>query len=175
MGHATVAAMADELNSIETPPESKPAAAALARFEFESGKGKDGSKVLMVEWDTAFTSDEKRADSPRPPDQETYPAGPVWTVSWEGMPVALPVRDRDERSLTQERQFFLLPPACQFPGDISITHHTGLTVSANPLPAIFPDGLGLEAGTKGVLRKFIYCLVLAGLRLPAPSAFPSVS
>lgn len=151
---------------MESPPEPKTAVAALARFEFESGKGKDGSKVLMVEWDTGFTSDEQHGDSPRLPDQQPRPAGHVWTVSWEGMPVALPVRDRDERGLTQERQFFLLPPACQFPGDITITHHTGLTISAKPLPAIFPEGLGPEAGTKGVLRKFICCLVPA--TLPAP-------
>lgn len=166
MGHATAAAAVDKPKSMEGPPESNTAAPALARFEFESGKGKDGSKVLMVEWDTAFTSDEQHAGSPRLPGQEPDPAVPVWTVSWEGMPVALPVRDRDERSQTQERQFFLLPPACQFPSDITITHHTGLTVSAKPLPAIFPDGLGLEAGTKGVLRKFIYCLFLTRRAVP---------
>lgn len=154
MVHATSAATVEEPKSMESSLQPK-TAAALARFEFESGKGKDGSKVLMVEWDTTCTHEQREA-SPRLPDQESHPAGPVWKVSWEGMPVALPVRDRDERSRTQERQFFLLPPGCQFPGDITITHHTGLTVSAKPLPAIFPEGLGLDAGTKGVLRKFIY-------------------
>ena len=154
MVHATSATTAEDSTGLDVPPQSQ--ASPLARFEFESGKGKDGSKVLMVEWDTLITSHEQNRDSPQVPSPESRTADPAWTVSWEGMPVALPVRDRDERGLAQERQLFLLPPGSQVPPDITVTHRTGSAVSAKPLPAIFPEGLGLEAGTKGVLRESIY-------------------
>lgn len=135
----------------------EPKSTALARFEFEPGRGKNGSKVLMVEWDTALTPHEQNQEPPQPPDHGSHSTASAWKVSWEGMPVTLAVRDRDEGTRSQERQFFLLPPGSQFPADITITHHTGLTVSAKVLPAIFPEGLGPEAGSKGVLRKFIPC------------------
>ncbi|SPO04211.1 uncharacterized protein DNG_06894 [Cephalotrichum gorgonifer] len=138
-------------------PQSK--ITALARFEFESAKGKAGSKVLMVEWDTSLTSHEASHGSPQIRDQKSSSpterearVSPDWKVSWEGMPMTMVVRDREERNRARERQLFLLPPACQFPADITITHRTGLVISTKPLPAIYPEGLGLEAGSKGVLH-----------------------
>lgn len=159
MGHATFAQAGPQTavpqieGSATVNDSSQSKMTALARFEFESGKGKEGSKVLMAEWDTSLTSHESLQGSPRAPDQESHPTSPAWEVSWEDMPVTIAVRDKAKETQTRERQYFLLPPGCQVPTNISITHRTGSVISAKPLPAIYPEGLGLEVGSKGVLRK----------------------
>lgn len=143
MGHANFAQA--ELQTVVLP--------AIARFEFESGKGKEGSKVLMVEWDTSLIPHEFRQNFPGTSNQESHPTIPAWEVSWNDMPVTIAAQDRDEETRIRERQYFLLPSGCQIPTDITITHRTGLAISAKPLPAIYPEGLGLKIGSKGVLRK----------------------
>lgn len=49
---------------------------ALARFEFEAGRGNEGTKILMVEWE-----DEEEGGEARTGD---------WEISWEGKSTVLP-------------------------------------------------------------------------------------
>jgi hypothetical protein len=129
---------------------------ALARFEFEAGKGNDGTKILMVEWD-----DEDLGRSSNIP-------GGSWHVSWEGKKTVLPA---DERTSENTRRFyFLLPPHATIPPVVTLSYEPPATSSAsstptptqktktlqlNPLPAIFPPELGAtgrSAGKRGVLH-----------------------
>src|SRR5437764_6103768 len=71
---------------------------ALARFEFESGKGNEGTKILMVEWEEA-TSDEERKPG-------SGGLGGEWHVQWEGKNTVLQVKDKEDR---HHRLYFLLP------------------------------------------------------------------
>lgn len=121
---------------------------AFARFEFEAGKGNEGTKILMVEWeDDDFT--------PSPQGS--------WHVSWEGKTAVLPA---DEHTSEKTRRFyFLLPPGVTVPPVVSLSYvpqpNSASTVKQpdstqiNPLPAIFPPELGATArtaGKKGVLH-----------------------
>lgn len=134
------------------PDEMTPtnASTALARFEFEFGKGNEGTKILMVEWED---------------DEET---SGDWEVSWEGKTTSLSAKDgaeskeKDGRKPTH-RLYFLLAPGAMVPPRIKIkksirkdSNEGGETVLyANSLPAIFPRELGLsgrEEGKKGVLH-----------------------
>lgn len=166
MGHASLArpyrpelgigTVEEESTNIDGP---LPPHSALATVEFEPVEGKNGSKVLMVEWDATMATHEQNqhGGSPRPLGHQSHPTESAWKVSWEGMPVTLAVRDRDEGPQRRERQFFLLPPGSQFPTHVTITHSTGLAMSAKPLPATYPDGLGLDVGAGGILRKLTFC------------------
>ncbi|EKD13163.1 uncharacterized protein L3040_002964 [Drepanopeziza brunnea f. sp. 'multigermtubi'] len=110
---------------------------ALARFEFESGRGNDGTKILMVEW-----SD----------DDDTENTGD-WEVSWEGKSTVLSAKDGAEGKL--HRLYFLLPPRSPVPPIVKLEQRGGKTMQTNPLPAIFPPALGVSAttaGKKGVLH-----------------------
>lgn len=121
---------------------------ALARFEFEAGKGNEGTKILMVEWEDD--------------DLTRSPAG-SWHVSWDGKSNVLPA---DEQTAESTRRFyFLLPPGVAIPPVITLTYEpdptSGATIKklestqVNPLPAIFPAELGVTArasGKKGVLH-----------------------
>ncbi len=53
-----------------TSPSS---AIALSRFEFEADKGNEGTKILMVEWDSAAATN---TESPEKQDMSD------WEVSW---------------------------------------------------------------------------------------------
>lgn len=124
---------------------------ALARFEFEAGKGNEGTKILMVEWEED--------------DDEVFrsAAGYSWHVSWEGKTNVLPA---DEQASERTRRFyFLLPPGVTIPPVVTLTQvpnpDSALTakqprsIKLNPLPAIFPAELGATArtaGKKGVLH-----------------------
>lgn len=123
---------------------------ALARFEFEPGKGNEGTKILMVEWED---------------DHVSRPAGGSWHVSWEGKKTVLPA---DEQASESTRRFyFLLPPGVTIPPVVTLTYEPPSdanstkknkpsdTIQLNPLPAIFPAELGATArtaGKKGVLH-----------------------
>lgn len=143
---------------------------AFSRFEFEPGKSKEGTKVLMVEWEDL---------------SDTRDAEGTWSVSWSGKTTVLPA---DERTAENIRRFyFLLPPGTAVPGTVKLGYqpsskasttgkagaptpasppssHAGTTSSSkpqqqhltiNPLPAIFPPELGVTArtaGKKGVLH-----------------------
>ncbi|KAH0541322.1 hypothetical protein GP486_008718, partial [Trichoglossum hirsutum] len=67
---------------------------ALARFEFESGKANEGTKILMVEWDERDGNEWSRG------------GGGEWLVQWEGKSTVLQVKDNEE---THHRLYILLP------------------------------------------------------------------
>lgn len=134
----------------ETPrdPNKLQSITALARFEFEPGKGNDGTKILMVEWEDDDTT--------------RSPAG-SWHVSWNGKKTVLPADERTDEHV--RRCYFLLPPGATIPGSIIVTYEPPPnsaetvkeqnTLQVNPLPAIFPPELGTtarSAGKKGVLH-----------------------
>lgn len=133
------------------PPVSAPnslSITAFARFEFEAGKGNEGTKILMVEWE-----DDDFSPSPQG----------SWHVSWEGKTSVLPA---DEQTSERTRRFyFLLPPGVTVPPVVNLSYvpqpNSASTikqpdsVNINPLPAIFPPELGATArtaGKKGVLH-----------------------
>lgn len=120
---------------------------ALARFEFESGRGNEGTKILMVEW-----SDED-ADGPANMGD--------WEVSWEGKSTVLSAKDGAEGKL--HRLYFLLAPGSSVPRIIKLSQQGGKTMQTNPLPAIFPPELGVSATTQG--RKGVLHTVWAKKRL----------
>lgn len=149
---------ADTLNSVT----------ALARFEFEPGRGSsDGTKIIMVEWQDEEKSRHKTG---------------TWQVSWPGKRTTIAADDNPSDSTN--RLYFLLPPGESIPPSITITYlppketHNGslskvemydtsprplssegvpgsLRMTVNPLPAIFTPELGATAkasGKKGVLH-----------------------
>ncbi|KAI3139042.1 hypothetical protein CBS147326_2720 [Penicillium roqueforti] len=130
---------------------------ALARFEFEAGKANDGTKILMIEWED---DDLTRSSS------EGF-----WNVSWTGKTTVLPADERPSDSL--HRFYLLLPPNATIPPVVTLSYELQGTpdeiaafaekrppqsrdsFKLNPLPAIFPPGLGATgraAGKKGVLH-----------------------
>lgn len=133
------------------PEEEAPAlssSGALARFEFESGRGNEGTKILMVEWSDAEDG-----------------AAPVnmgdWEVSWEGKTTSLSAKDGAEGKL--HRLYFLLAPGASIPPIVKLSQKGGRTMQTNPLPAIFPPELGISATTQG--RKGVLHTVWAKKRL----------
>jgi hypothetical protein len=139
-----------EFAALETPrvPTRSLSIKALARFEFEAGKGNEGTKILMVEWEDD--------------DLTRSPVG-TWHVSWDGKKTVLPADDRPIESL--RRCYFLLPPGALVPPVVTLTYEpppsSASTVKrpdslqVNPLPAIYSPELGATAraaGKKGVLH-----------------------
>ncbi|KAJ5633604.1 hypothetical protein N7528_001446 [Penicillium herquei] len=145
-----------EFADLETPRGPRTGSlsiTALARFEFEAGKGNEGTKILMVEWEDD--------------DITRSSAEGSWHVSWAGKTTVLPA---DERPTDSTRRFyFLLPPNVTIPPVITLSYEppadqdveaTPSTkahdkLQLNPLPAIFPPELGATgraAGKKGVLH-----------------------
>lgn len=125
-------------DSNEAPAISS--SAALARFEFEPGRGNEGTKILMVEWEEGDA------------EEATTKAG-NWEVSWEGKKTVLSARDGAEGKL--HRIYFLLGPGISVPPVIKLAQAGGRTIQTNPLPAIFPAELGasaIAAGKLGVLH-----------------------
>jgi hypothetical protein len=127
-------------DDVESPSLSS--SNALARFEFEPGKSKDGTKVLMVEWEEDAVTKESRAD---------------WELSWEGKKTVLPARDQaaeKDGENAVNRLYFLLGPGVSIPTTVKL--QKGSTIwRTNPLPAIFSPELGAtarQAGKKGVLH-----------------------
>lgn len=135
----------------ETSPTYSPN--ALARFEFEFGRGNEGTKILMVEW-----------------EDETEDVGAAWEVSWEGKSTTLSAKDSTESKEKDSKKplhrlYFLLGPGATIPPMVKIAQKNagkqnsnadeGTILYANSLPAIFPKELGLsgrEEGKKGVLH-----------------------
>ncbi|KAJ5650882.1 uncharacterized protein N7484_004605 [Penicillium longicatenatum] len=128
---------------------------ALARFEFEAGKGNEGTKILMIEWEDD--------------DLNRSAAEGSWHVSWTGKTTVIPADDRPSDSL--RRFYFLLPPNVTIPPVVTLSYEPRATAETgdtpfvpksghdsfqlNPLPAIFPPELGATgraAGKKGVLH-----------------------
>ncbi|KAJ5208554.1 hypothetical protein N7449_002933 [Penicillium cf. viridicatum] len=149
-----------EFAELETPRAPKCGSLsilALARFEFEAGKGNDGTKILMIEWEDDDLTRSSTDGS--------------WNVSWAGKTSVLPADERPSDSL--RRFYFLLPPHTTIPPVVTLYYEPRSTSSnttdstgppppkprdalrLNPLPAIFPAELGVTgraAGKKGVLH-----------------------
>lgn len=114
---------------------------ALARFEFEPGRSKDGTKVLMVEWEDDDTTESIPGD---------------WEISWEGKRTVLPARDQTQtgEEAAVNRLYFLLGAGVPVPSTITLQRGS-VVWKTNPLPAIFSPELGAsarQAGKKGVLH-----------------------
>ncbi|KAI0828386.1 hypothetical protein F5Y06DRAFT_290994 [Hypoxylon sp. FL0890] len=123
---------------------------ALARFEFETGRGNEGSKILMVEWDPTPTGEDG------------------WVVTWEGKTTTFPVSEKveddedyverqgEEDQQRRQRVYFLLPSDATVPPLVTISHAgSGRALNAKCMPAIFAPGLGVgsrDAGRRGVLH-----------------------
>ena len=147
--------------ALETPrvvPPRSLAITALARFEFEAGRGNEGTKILMVEWEDD--------------DLTRSPVG-SWHVSWDGKKTVLPA---DERTNEHTRRFyFLLPPGVTIPPVVTLTYEPPPSSAStakrpdslqiNPLPAIFPPELGSTARTSG--KKGVLHTIWAKKRLQA--------
>ncbi|KAL1883854.1 hypothetical protein VTK73DRAFT_7642 [Phialemonium thermophilum] len=164
----------EPLSVVETPT-SPSAGFALSRFEFETGKGIEGTKILMVEWDTTAVLGNGGISPPADGVVESSTSlgrnGDNWEITWEGKASALPIRDAevgaDGDGPTNRRVYFLLPPGTQIPTMVSIAYRpagaqeggsTGggaRVLRTKPLPAIFPAELagGRDvAGRRGVLH-----------------------
>ncbi|CAG8958671.1 hypothetical protein HYFRA_00011513 [Hymenoscyphus fraxineus] len=113
---------------------------ALARFEFEAGRGNEGTKILMVEWEDEDESDVNICTGD-------------WEISWDGKSTVLPAKAGAEGKL--HRLYFLLAPNVMVPRIVRLSQKGGKEMQTNPLPAIFPAELGVSAttaGKKGVLH-----------------------
>jgi hypothetical protein len=128
-------------DDVESPSLSS--SNALARFEFEPGRSRDGTKVLMVEWEDDDTTREIDGD---------------WEISWEGKRTVLPAKDharKDENGdVPVNRLYFMLGPGVNVPTSVHLRKGQ-VQWRTNPLPAIFSPELGAtarEAGKKGVLH-----------------------
>jgi hypothetical protein len=132
---------------------------ARSRFEFETDKRNEGTKILMVEWDAP---DRKQEDGSGAADASSLSCD--WDVSWEGKGAVLPVWDVDpETSNKIHRVYFLLPPGAPIPALVNIARKGGsgeagdercTILRTKPLPAIFPAELTSkqDAGRRGVLH-----------------------
>lgn len=113
---------------LSSPPLSSPGTSA--RFEFETGRGNDGTKILLVEWPATTASQT--------------------TVFWESMPSGGVLSVNDSNTSSTEKRMFLLPAYSSVPRMVYITNeHENLRT--NPLPAIYP-ARPLDSGRKGVLH-----------------------
>lgn len=126
-------------DDVESPSLSS--SNALARFEFEPGKSKDGTKVLMVEWED---------------DEMTRAIGGDWEISWEDKRHVLPAREHPEdgSDVPVNRLYFLLGAGVSVPTAVHLKKGD-VAWRTNPLPAIFSPELGAtarQAGKKGVLH-----------------------
>jgi hypothetical protein len=134
-----------ELGGVESPI-SPSSTNTLARFEFEAGRGNEGSKVLMVEWDSSYADGRELC----PQDREG------WIVSWEGKSTTFALNDDDKAPSPMLRVYFLLPENASIPPAVTISHiPTGRTLSTKCMPAIFTPGLGAslpDSGKRGVLH-----------------------
>ena len=125
------------------------------RFEFEAGRGNEGTKILMVEWEEDDSVPEGAAGT----------SGSDWEVSWEGKTTLLSARDGAEDRL--HRIYFLLGPGISIPPVVKLERKAeggggsaaGIAAApaleVKPLPAIFPAELGLRgtaAGRRGILH-----------------------
>jgi hypothetical protein len=133
-------ALHSQRDDVESPSLSS--GNALARFEFEPGRSKDGTKVLMVEWEDDASTRGIKGD---------------WEISWEGKKTVLPAlesgREPGEEAPVN-RIYFMLGPGVTVPTSVKLQKGT-VQWRTNPLPAIFSPELGAtsrQAGKKGVLH-----------------------
>lgn len=151
--------LSEQLNIVETPT-SPSSDLALSRFEFETGKGNEGTKVLMIEWDASVFGQSSASAGVDGFGKEKESSSD-WEISWEGKGNVLPIREMETDSNANTRRlYFLLPPGSTVPPLITIAPKgvaaapSGTVLRTKPLPAIFPAELGggREAGQRGVLH-----------------------
>lgn len=118
-------------DSTRDPASALSPLSALARFEFESGRGNEGTKILMVEWLDSDDDGGNMGD---------------WEVSWESKTTMLSTRATEGRL---HRIYFLLSPGTNIPKLVKLSQAGGECIQINPLPAIFPPELGVSATTHG--------------------------
>ncbi|QIX01287.1 hypothetical protein AMS68_006804 [Peltaster fructicola] len=126
-------------DDVESPSLSS--SNALARFEFEPGHSKDGTKVLMVEWED---------------DDVTRAIDEDWEISWDDRRHVLPARGHAQEGTDNpiNRLYFLLGAGITVPSAVHLQKGS-VAWRTNPLPAIFSPELGAtarQAGKKGVLH-----------------------
>lgn len=126
---------------------SLPSMTPLARFEFESGRGNEGTKILMVEW--SESEDAEKGSSPGD-----------WEVSWEGKTTMVSTKASEGRL---HRIYFLLGQGTSIPTLVKLSQSGAKSIQVTPLPAIFPPSLGLAAATHG--RKGVLHTIWAKKRL----------
>ncbi|KAK3330265.1 hypothetical protein B0H66DRAFT_53048 [Apodospora peruviana] len=150
----------EQLTVVETAT-SPSSDLALSRFEFEKGKGNEGTKILMIEWDiSVFTP--PSAVASKGGAGEKGESGSDWDISWESKGAVVPIRDAEQDPTGATRRlYFLLPPGSPIPPLVTIARKGGVgeapgktVLRTKPLPAIFPAELGggREAGQRGVLH-----------------------
>ena len=125
-------------DDVESPSLSS--SNALARFEFEPGRSKDGTKVLMVEWEDDAATTAIKGD---------------WEIRWQGKKTVLPAREQSgDGENPVNRLYFLLGHGVSVPSTVKLQKGS-IIWRTNPLPAIFSPELGAtarQAGKKGVLH-----------------------
>ncbi|KAK7970221.1 hypothetical protein PG988_009294 [Apiospora saccharicola] len=122
---------------------------ALSRFEFETGRGNEGTKILLVEWNPA-AGETGKPDAPSRGEQEG------WEVSWQGKTTKIPAQSERDGSETQG-VYFLIPSDITVPPVIQISHsRNGRVLNTKPMPAIYTPALGVDTrkdvGKRGVLH-----------------------
>ncbi|KAI0151847.1 hypothetical protein GGR57DRAFT_173780 [Xylariaceae sp. FL1272] len=127
-------------------PTSPSSPNALARFEFETGRGNEGSKILMVQWYPSY--DDGRELTPE--DLKG------WQVTWDGKSAPYGLNDDEKDPEPLLRIYFLLRENDPIPASVTISHATkGRTLQTKCMPAIFTTGLGAsqpDSGLRGVLH-----------------------
>ncbi|KAK0754039.1 hypothetical protein B0T18DRAFT_424481 [Schizothecium vesticola] len=147
----------EHLTTVETPT-SPSSGLALSRFEFETGKANEGTKILLVEWTTLLGGEPSAAGT-----KVESGGGGDWEVSWDGKPTPLlEVRDTDTAldpdTAHLRRMYYLLPPGASVPPLITIRNASApgsRVLRTKPMPAIFPaelSGANAAAGRRGVLH-----------------------
>lgn len=125
---------------------------AWARFEFETGCGNEGTKVLVVEWDPTINGSAGRSS-----EQVARNLLDDWEVSWEGK---IPRGNNEVKEIEDQstyRVLILIEDDAQVPPVVTITQaSTARRLVARPMPAIFTPDLGVDvtkaAGRRGVLH-----------------------
>ncbi|KAF1950688.1 hypothetical protein CC80DRAFT_496608 [Byssothecium circinans] len=131
-------------DEVESPGNSS--TNALARYEIEAGHSREGTKILMVEWED---------------DDSTRGVRGEWHISWEGKGKTTVLPAEDQPSNDVNRIYFMLAPGVAVPSSVTLTHRPEdsgrktVVWHTNPRPAIFPPELGASAraaGKKGILH-----------------------
>lgn len=144
---------------------------AWARFEFETGCGNEGTKVLVVEWDPLQQQQQQQDNDgnnkPVVVSQKKGGGGgngkgkgdPLddWEVSWGGKTPRAGNQVKEADGNSTFRVLVLIEDDIQVPSVVTISQaSTGRTLLARPMPAIYTAALGTDvakaAGRRGVLH-----------------------